>query len=145
MARYHRPARALASVGLNGSPVSPAILIYLVILVAAFYFLIVRPQRRNAMIRRQLLSAVQVGDEIVSTGGVYGTVVAIEDDTLDVEIAPGVVVKLARGAVGARITPESEYDDEDYEDEDADDGADDDEWEGDLDEVDEREDGDSKS
>ena len=144
MARYHRPARALASVGLNGSPVSPAILIYLVILVAAFYFLIVRPQRRNAMIRRQLLNAVQVGDEIVSTGGVYGTVVAIEDDTLDVEIAPGVVVKLARGAVGARITPESEYDDEDYEDEDEHDGADD-EWEGDLDEVDEREDGDSKS
>jgi preprotein translocase subunit YajC len=123
-------------------------LIYLVILVAAFYFLIVRPQRRNAMIRRQLLNAVQVGDEIVTTGGVYGTVVAIEDDTLEVEIAPGVVVKLARGAVGARITPESEYDDEEYEDEDdaeaVEDG--DDDWEGDLDEVDDgNEDGDTKS
>jgi preprotein translocase subunit YajC len=123
--------------------VSPAIAIYLVILVAAFYFLIVRPQRRNAMIRRQLLSAVEVGDEIVTTGGVYGTVVAIEDDTLDVEIAPGVVVKLARGAVGARIAPESEYDDDD-EDED-DDAAEDDEWEGDLEEVDDDEDGDTKS
>ena len=122
---------------------SPAIAIYLVILVAAFYFLIVRPQRRNAMIRRQLLSAVEVGDEIVTTGGVYGTVVAIEDDTLDVEIAPGVVVKLARGAVGARIAPESEYDDDD-EDED-DDAAEDDEWEGDLEEVDDDEDGDTKS
>ena len=123
---------------------SPAIAIYLVILVAAFYFLIVRPQRRNAMIRRQLLSAVQVGDEIVSTGGVYGTVVAIEDDTLDVEIAPGVVVKLARGAVGARITPESEYEDDD-EDAGDDDAGEDDEWEGDLDEVDDDEDGDTKS
>ena len=113
---------------------SPAILIYLVILVAAFYFLIVRPQRRNAMIRRQLLNAVQVGDEIVTTGGVYGTVVAIDDDTLDVEIAPGVVVKLARGAVGARITPESEYDDdEEYEDED------------DAEDVEDDEDGDTKS
>ena len=124
---------------------SPAILIYLVILVAAFYFLIVRPQRRNAMIRRQLLNAVQVGDEIVTTGGVYGTVVAIEDDTLEVEIAPGVVVKLARGAVGARITPESEYDDdedEEYEDEDDAEA----EWEGDLEEVDDGdEDGDSTS
>ena len=126
---------------------SPAILIYLVILVAAFYFLIVRPQRRNAMIRRQLLNAVEVGDEIVTTGGVYGTVVSIDDDTLEVEIAPGVVVKIARGAVGARITPESEYDDDEdgaYEDhEDADD-----EWEGDLDEVDDHdhhEDGDGKS
>ena len=126
---------------------SPAILIYLVILVAAFYFLIVRPQRRNAMIRRQLLSAVDVGDEIVTTGGVYGTVVAIDDDTLDVEIAPGVVVKLARGAVGARIAPESEYEDEDEDEDDDsdDDDAVEDEWEGDLDEVDDDEDGDSKS
>ena len=124
---------------------SPAILIYLVILVAAFYFLIVRPQRRNAMIRRQLLNAVEVGDEIVTTGGVYGTVASIDDDTLDVEIAPGVVVKLARGAVGARITPESEYDDdedEEYEDEDDAEA----EWEGDLEEVDDGdEDGDSTS
>ena len=125
---------------------SPAILIYLVILVAAFYFLIVRPQRRNAMIRRQLLNAVQVGDEIVTTGGVYGTVVAIDDDTLDVEIAPGVVVKLARGAVGARITPESEYDDDEDEEYDDEDDADADEWEGDLEEVDDGdEDGDSTS
>ena len=119
---------------------SPAIAIYLVILVAAFYFLIVRPQRRNAMIRRQLLNAVEVGDEIVTTGGVYGTVTSIGDDTLEVEIAPDVVVKIARGAVGARITPELEYDDEDDEAED-----DDDEWEGDVDEVDDHdEDGDAK-
>ena len=124
---------------------SPAILIYLVILVAAFYFLIVRPQRRNAMIRRQLLNAVQVGDEIVTTGGVYGTVVALEDDTLDVEIAEGVVVKLARGAVGARITPESEYDEDEEYDDDEDADVDDEEWEGDLEEVDEHdEDGDTK-
>ena len=125
---------------------SPAILIYLVILVAAFYFLIVRPQRRNAMIRRQLLNAVEVGDEIVTTGGVYGTVVAIEDDTLDVEIAPGVVVKLARGAVGARITPESEYDEDESDDEYDEDADEDEEWDGDVDEVDaDDEDDDGKS
>lgn len=118
---------------------SPAIAIYLVILVAAFYFLIVRPQRRNAMIRRQLLNAVEVGDEIVTTGGVYGTVTSIADDTLEVEIAPDVVVKIARGAIGARIAPESEYDEDDGDD------GDDDEWEGDLDEVDDHdEDGDTK-
>ena len=86
---------------------------------------------------------MEVGDQIVTTGGVYGTVVAIDDDTLDVEIAPGVVVKLARGAVGARIAPESEYDDDDEDDED--DDAVEDEWEGDLEEVDDDEDGDTKS
>jgi preprotein translocase subunit YajC len=101
------------------------IAIYLVILVAAFYLLIVRPQRRNALVRRQLLNAVEVGDEIVTSGGVYGTVLAIDDETLDVEIAPGVVVKVARGAVAARITAGADVDADD--DEDADDGDGDDE------------------
>jgi preprotein translocase subunit YajC len=106
------------------------IAIYLVILVAAFYFLIVRPQRRNAMVRRQLLNAVEVGDEIVTSGGVYGTVLAIDDETLEVEIASGVVVKLARGAVAARVTADSdddedEQDGDDADDEDAGDDADD--------------------
>jgi preprotein translocase subunit YajC len=121
-------------------------LIYLVILVAAFYFLIVRPQRRNAMIRRQLLNAVEVGDEIVTTGGVYGTVASIDDDTLEVEIAPGVIVKIARGAVGARITPESEYDEDESDDEYDEDADEDEEWDGDVDEVDaDDEDDDGKS
>lgn len=116
------------------------IAIYLVILVAAFYFLIVRPQRRNAMVRRQLLNAVEVGDEIVTSGGVYGTVLAIEDETLDVEIAQGVVVKVARGAVAARMTAGT--------DDDADD-ADHGEWDGDVDDASEErprdEDGDTES
>jgi preprotein translocase subunit YajC len=105
----------------------PVIAIYLVILVAAFYFLIVRPQRRNAMVRRQLLNAVEVGDEIVTSGGVYGTVVAIDDETLEVEIASGVVVKVVRGAVAARVTAGAD-DDEDEQDEDE---RDDDEQDGD--------------
>ena len=80
------------------------IAVYLVILVAAFYFLIVRPQRRQAMIRRQIIATVDIGDEIVTSGGVFGTVVAMDPETLEVEIAPGVVVKIARGAVAQKIT-----------------------------------------
>jgi len=80
------------------------IAIYLVILVAAFYFLIVRPQRRQQMIRRQIIATVDVGDEIVTSGGVFGTVAAIDAETLEVEIAPGVIVKIARGAVAQKIT-----------------------------------------
>lgn len=83
------------------------IAIYLLILVAAFYFLIVRPQRRQQMLRRQLIATVGVGDEIITSGGVFGTVVAIHDETLDVEIAPGVVVKVARGAVAQKIGAEA--------------------------------------
>lgn len=83
------------------------IAIYLVILVAAFYFLIVRPQRRQQMVRRQLIATVGVGDEIITSGGLYGIVVAMAEDSLDVEIAPGTVVKVARGAVAARVTEDA--------------------------------------
>lgn len=99
------------------------IAIYLVILVAAFYFLIVRPQRRQQQIRRQVIAAVQVDDEIITSGGVFGRVVGLDDETLDVEIADGVVVKIARGAVQSRIMPErdaalDEADDDVHEDDD---------------------------
>lgn len=89
------------------------IAIYLLILVAAFYFLIVRPQRRQQMIRRQLIATVGEGDEIITSGGLFGTVVALDDETLDLEIAPGVVVKLARGAVAQKITAPEPDDDDD--------------------------------
>lgn len=101
------------------------IAIYLVILVAAFYFLIVRPQRRQQMIRRQLIATVDVGDEIITSGGVYATVVALDDETLDIEVAPGIVVKLARGAVGHKITAPADAEPGDDEEEDHDDGHDD--------------------
>ena len=101
------------------------IAIYLVILVAAFFFLIVRPQRRQQMLRRQLVSTVGVGDEIITSGGVYGTVVVIDGDTLDLEIAPGVVVKLARGAVANLITEDDEYEGEGEGDDEGDDDDDD--------------------
>jgi preprotein translocase subunit YajC len=92
------------------------IAIYLLILVAAFYFLIVRPQRRQQQFRRQVIAAVQVGDEIITSGGVFATVVGLDDDTLDVEIAPGVVVKIARGAVQTRILPDDQIGDGDGDD-----------------------------
>lgn len=88
------------------------IAIYLVILVAAFYFLIVRPQRRQQMIRRQLIATVGVGDEIITSGGVFGTVVAMDDETLELRIADGVVVKIARGAVAQKVTAPVADDDE---------------------------------
>lgn len=80
------------------------IAIYILVLVAAFYFLIVRPQRRQQQARRQIIAAVEVGDEIITSGGILGTVRAIDGEMLDLEIAPGTVIKLARGAVAARVT-----------------------------------------
>jgi preprotein translocase subunit YajC len=84
-----------------------AALIYLAILVVAFFLLIVLPQRRRMAAHRALVDAMAVGDEIVTTAGIHGTVRRLDDATLQLEIAPDVVVTLARGAVSQRRRPES--------------------------------------
>jgi preprotein translocase subunit YajC len=78
------------------------IIVWFVALGAAFFFLVVRPQRRTLAAHRALVAALRVGDEIVTAGGIYGTVRGLADETVDLEIAPGVVVKIARGAVAHR-------------------------------------------
>ena len=80
----------------------PVFIVYFALLAVAFFFLIVRPQRRQLAARRALIQAVEVGDEIITAGGIYGVVLSIEDDTMQVEIAPGVVMTLAREAVARR-------------------------------------------
>jgi preprotein translocase subunit YajC len=69
-----------------------------------FYFLIWRPQQRRVATVRALQSALSVGDEVITTGGIYGTVRSIDAEIVEVEIAPELVVRVARGAIGARIT-----------------------------------------
>lgn len=72
-----------------------------------FWVLIVRPQRKRMAEHSQLLAALGVGDEIMSTAGIYGTVVAIhDDDTIELEVAEGVVLTVAKGAIASRTDDE---------------------------------------
>ena len=80
----------------------PVFIVYFALLAVAFFFLIVRPQRRQLAARRALIQAVEVGDEIITAGGIYAVVLTIDEDTMQVEIAPGVEMTLAREAVAKR-------------------------------------------
>ncbi len=80
----------------------PVFLVYFALLAVAFFFLIVRPQRRQLAARRALVQAVEVGDEIITAGGIYCVVRSIDEDTMRVEIAPGIEMTLAREAVARR-------------------------------------------
>ena len=64
-----------------------------------FYFLMIRPQQKQAKERKAMLDNIQRGDEIVTSGGLIGRVVDLSDDELTMEIAQGVKVRLQRGAV----------------------------------------------
>jgi preprotein translocase subunit YajC len=78
------------------------IFLYLALLAVAFFILIVRPQRRQMAARRALIASLEVGDEVITAGGIYGTILELSDRELHVEVAPGVVLKFAREAVSAR-------------------------------------------
>jgi preprotein translocase subunit YajC len=87
-------------------------LIIIVILAALFWLLLIRPQRRRQSAQNELIAGVEVGDEIVTAGGLYGHVVGIGDDELLVEIAHGVNVRIARRAVAGIVGPDEEEDEE---------------------------------
>jgi preprotein translocase subunit YajC len=75
-----------------------------------FYFLLIRPQSRRQKAQRALLSTVAVGDEIVTTAGVYGTVTAIDEDedVVTVEIAPGTRIRMVRAGIARILRDEDE-------------------------------------
>ena len=61
------------------------------------------PQRRATRTKMEMQDTIDVGDEIVTAGGLYGYVSAIGDDELEVEIAPGTIVRVATRAIAGRI------------------------------------------
>jgi preprotein translocase subunit YajC len=76
-------------------------------MVGAIYFLLWRPQQRRIAAVRQLQSQIQEGDEVLTTSGIYGRITRLGEADAELEIAPGTVIHIARGAIGQRIEPES--------------------------------------
>ena len=82
----------------------------LLLMGVVFYFLLIRPQQRRTWAQRELLSSVQVGDEIVTTSGMFGTITAIDDETdvVTLEIAPGTSIRMVRAGVGRIVRDEAD-------------------------------------
>jgi preprotein translocase subunit YajC len=91
-------------------------LLILVGLFVLFWLLLIRPQRRRQRAQEQMLTALRVGDEIVTAGGIYGEITALHEDEVQVEIAEGIEVRMARRAV-AGVMPEEDEDAEPEDDE----------------------------
>jgi preprotein translocase subunit YajC len=98
---------------------------FLIILLAfgLIYLLMIRPQRARQQQQRQLLEAVEPGDEVLTVGGLYGIVQAIDEEgDLIVEVAEGVHVRLARRSVATVVKPDEDEDEQDADGEDEHDG-----------------------
>jgi preprotein translocase subunit YajC len=94
----------------DGTVVQPSFLakygtwIWLIVLVVAFYFLLIRPQRTRSKTQQNLLGNLQRGDEIVTVGGIFGKVKDVSGDSLIITISSGVDVKITKSAVAKKLS-----------------------------------------
>jgi preprotein translocase subunit YajC len=92
-----------------------------ILMIVGFYFLLIRPQRNRQRAQQALLSSLEVGDEVMTTGGMFGSIIEIDEDegVVTVEIAPGTRVRMLRQGIAQRfVEDEDEDSDEDAGDED---------------------------
>ena len=106
----------LAATTGSKSSFNPSTLILIVIVIAAFYLLMIRPQARRRQQAAQKQNSVQPGARVRTTAGMYATVVAVDDDDVILEVAPGVEVRYMKRAVMEVVSP-GESPDEPVEDE----------------------------
>jgi preprotein translocase subunit YajC len=82
--------------------------ILLPLLLIAMWFLTIRPQQQRLRNQRALVASLQVGDEVVTVGGLIGTVTAVQDVEIRLDLGGGTNVRIARQAVQARLGPDLE-------------------------------------
>ncbi len=96
----------------------PTTLIFLLLMVGVFYFLLIRPQQRRSRQAKEMLSELEVGDEIVTIGGIFATIREFDDEGVIIEISPGIEMKILRSAIARRLVLDQDaYEDEDEEEE----------------------------
>jgi preprotein translocase subunit YajC len=100
-------AYAMAPAQGQGGQQSPyTFLIFMGLLFAVFYFILIRPQQKRQKEHRQLLENLKKGDKIMTTGGIQGTIVALSDNVATVEIADKVKVKVGRSYIAGLMKSE---------------------------------------
>ncbi|MGX7674816.1 preprotein translocase subunit YajC [Plantactinospora sp. DSM 117369] len=82
-------------------------LLMIVLLFVVMYFMMIRPQQKRRREAEQMQSSIGPGDEVVTIGGLYGTVTSVDDETVMLEVAPGVQTRYARPAI-ARVVQKVE-------------------------------------
>jgi preprotein translocase subunit YajC len=87
------------------------LLIALLLTFGLMWLLLIRPQQRRMRAHQQIVASLGPGDEVVTAGGIHGIVTSVDDEEVRVEIAPGVVIRVLRGAISQRTSPVLDEDD----------------------------------
>ena len=92
-------------------------LIIMALMLGVMYVLMIRPQRQRQAQQQSMIDNAGVGDDVLTTGGIYGTITQIEGDDVVVELAPSLTVHMTRRGIAAVLPPEADEEDDELEDE----------------------------
>ena len=79
------------------------LLVYAVVIGGLFYFLMIRPQRTRMRKHQELVSALSIGDEVTTIGGIYGTIEHMDDDSAVLQVEGGGRLRVARRALAGKV------------------------------------------
>ena len=80
----------------------------LLLMLAVFYFLLIRPQQRRARAQRDLVQSLDVGDEVVTIGGIHGIIAEVDDETVMIDVGGGTRIRFIKQAVARKRVDELE-------------------------------------
>ncbi len=89
--------------GGGGAPGGFSVFVPLLLMFGVFYFLLIRPQQKKQRTQQDMLKSLKVGDRVITTGGLYGTIVAGGDHIVKLEIADKVRVEVGRSYIAGKV------------------------------------------
>jgi preprotein translocase subunit YajC len=77
-------------------------IIFLVVIFALFYFVMIRPQRKRQKEQQSMMQGLQKGDKVITAGGIYGTIDSLSEDSIVIKVEGGTTLRVSRGSVAVR-------------------------------------------
>jgi preprotein translocase subunit YajC len=88
--------------GEEGGGFDWTIIIFLVLIFAIFYFLLIRPQRKRQKQQQELMEALKRGDRVITAGGIYGVVESVSEDNVVIKVESGATMRVAKSSVALK-------------------------------------------
>jgi preprotein translocase subunit YajC len=96
------PTTTEGTEGEEGGGFDWTIIIFLVAIIAIFYFLMIRPQRKRAKEQQQLMEGLQRGDKVITAGGIFGVIESVSEDSVVIKVESGTTMRVAKGSVAVK-------------------------------------------
>ena len=82
----------------------PMLIIFMVLIFAMFYFLMIRPQRKRQKEQQELMEELKKGDRVVTAGGIYGQIESVSEDSVVLKVESGVTIRVAKSSIASKRT-----------------------------------------